>query len=315
MSEELSKLCDDILASTSILSHNYGIPSLRKSNHSSTSNTVAALESQYTDLYRELTTKANELLYLSKLEELQMAPDRQIEEQYDQIVKELPLVEPKDLESFLRVHNQTVKTEQLLNNFMQTIVPTIRAIHQAREDLTSTEVNILNNLNELYSIKDGKKGLEFQLAQEHEIRRLENETYSELDNELSSLLTSDIKPKLQELNSINQELSTKSDQLAEAKKQQIEADEAVDDQELQSIKARYTELVKKWKYLSKICEFLPSFITTLPINWFNDKTLFDIIRDCEKLAERLEKYQSIVNVNTIDEFDVKDLMLLEFKDI
>lgn len=304
MSSELSLACDDLLSHTSILSHSFGIPQLASSSIASKSK-VAKLELHYYSLHHELMNKLNLLVYTKKLHSL----DDDIEEEYAAVKESLPLVDEDDLESFLSVHNSTVKTEQLLNNHLQTIVPILRSIHHSNDDLTSSELNIHANLQKLYSL-DGERGSTFRLMQSFATSVSESHTYSSKLTQLSELLSEKVRPELARYQDITSQITAKSSHLISAKEALIDRD-----QTHLEIRGSYLELVEKWDYLAKLCQFLPMVITCLPVNWFNDEDLFAIIQDCEKMNDKLDHYQLVINVHTIKGLSPRELIMLEFDEI
>lgn len=315
MSSDLSMACDNLLNQTSILSHSFGIPQLASSISTTRQNKskVAKLEQQYYTLHHELTNKLNTLVYTKNLNSLQ--DDDDIDNQYTTVKNSLPLVDEDDLESFLKVHNSTIKTEQLLNNYLQTILPILRSIHHSKDDLTSSELNIHNNLQKLYSLGEtGTKGSMFQLMDSFNKSISESQTYSIKVLELSKMLAEEVRPQLVLYHDVSNQMYSKSNHLISTKESLINSQVDKSQHHLQ-IRDTYLELVEKWDYLGKLCQFLPMLISCLPVNWFNDEDLFKIIQDCEMMSEKLERYQLVINVNTIRGLSPRELLMIEFEEL
>lgn len=334
MSEELSRAGDQLLASTMILSHQYGIPSVTTNNkhqkivnnsHNSKGNSrnqntqnVHDTEAEYVTLYSELSTKTNHLLYLSKLAELQKASELEINRKYNEIVSEMATIRPDTLEEFLRDQNSSFKTNSVLNSYLQSWLPILHVIHLANEDMTLSELAMLDNLDDLFLVREGKKGrqgLVFTVMDEFQKNVDADAECAKLENDFNKLLIDELKPKLLQLKVANGKLLDKSNALTKTKEDLLENDSSVTTRELSQVREAYVGVVKKWNYLLKMCDFLPSFVASLPVNWYSDSSLFDIIKDCEKLAEKLEKYQLLVNVENIGSYSDRDLILLEFDEL
>ncbi|ODV78684.1 uncharacterized protein CANTADRAFT_7035 [Suhomyces tanzawaensis NRRL Y-17324] len=316
MSEELGKVSEHLLTSTSILSHTYGAPTYARGETYQGSDVIhdeiQSLETEYVNLYHELTTKSNRLLYLNRLQELESMSDASIQERYDQVKQKFHMIAPEKLEDFLKVQIQTVKTEAILNGLLQKALPVLRAIHQANKDLNSSEMDMLTNLEKLYA----QKGLNYDLMKKVESVEDSRNKYSENTVKLSNLIDTSLKPEIGTLQKLNEQLNEKSRSYIANKLERLGNEmENVSSKEQKQIQRSFQELVTKWDFLSKLCEFLPSFITSLPINWYADKDLFGIIQDCETIAERLARLQQILNVESISKYSIKDLMMLEFEEV
>ncbi|KAK6201254.1 uncharacterized protein RJT21DRAFT_34108 [Scheffersomyces amazonensis] len=311
MSQELADACDKLISTTSILSHTFGVPKVTRSN-SKTNIIINRLEQQYVNVYQELTNKLRELIYLNELNTVGKLKEKEINDKYEEIKRVYPMIESDNLESFLQLHNTKVQNESLLNHYIQLTGPILRSIHQDNKALTSTELNILHNLEKMYSLDNG---LVFKLMNKIEEGKQSEQEYYTLVANIEKLLREDLKPKLNSLGESNNKLLQLNKQLVESKEVQIDKlDPELDTSIGNEIKSIYKDLVAQWNLLSKYSNFLPMLITSLPINWFEDKTLYNILRNCEDYAEKLEKYQLLVNIETINDFRLKDLLMLDFEE-
>ncbi|KAK6461588.1 hypothetical protein DFJ63DRAFT_186308 [Scheffersomyces coipomensis] len=310
MSQELAGACDKLLTSTSILSHTYGIPTIT-STQDKIDDKINRLEQEHVKLYDELTHKLDELIYLNEVDQLQHDDEQTIQSKYEEIVHLYPMLPPIKLESFIKAHNSTIKTDLLLNNFIQLTGPILRSIHQDNTSLTNTELNILTNLDKLYALDNG---LVFQIMQKFKSGKLHEQEYNQLLDDNEKLLIENLKPKLMALKDSNETLLSLHKQLINSKQQQVDGID-LDQDIIKQIESKYHDLVQQWNYLSKLCTFLPMLITSLPLNWYEDKTLFNIIQDCEDFSEKLDRYQTLLNVETIKDIDTKDLLMLDFDEL
>lgn len=304
MSKELAKICEGVLQNSGLLTHTYGIPKIL-GNLAGQLKEILRLEGEYSKLYKQLTTKVDRLIYLNKLQEIESLNLSQIDELYQNIRNEFPRVNEGDLEDFLIKQNNGIKTDIILANYLQIILPILKSIHSS--NLSLTEANILKNMKKNFEIDSG---LTFQIIASYKQQSKDEINQVDLLMQLSRHLKL-IKPKLSQFDQLNHDLIQANQKLISQKSKQIN-DIDVNEQDLMK---KYRHLLNQWNYLLKICQFLPILITTLSINWFEDKTLFNIVHQCQDYLQKLEKYQAIICVNDLEHLTISDLLMLDFSEI
>lgn len=310
MSEDLSRACDTLLRSTSILKHSYGVPKWPTNLYKGSK--LHPLESKYADLHKELSRKLNKLIYLSELDVIYKLAPMEIDSQYQTIINEFSMIDPNDLKRFLSTQNENFKTELLMNEYLQIILPVLRSVHHI--NLTLTEKDILHTLKSLY---EDESGIIYSLMNEYNSSNENQDKLNDNYTKISNLLLNAVKPKILKLNELDKKIELSSDKLVNGQKQRVAEviDELDSTPEGNELIAGFKSLIAKWNYLSILCDFLPSLITSLPTNWFKDESLFNIIIDCEKLSERVRKYQLLVNINSFKNFSLQDLLMLNFVEL
>lgn len=299
----ISLICDDFLKETSILSHDYGIPPIKRAAMAST----RTLEVKYYELHQELTTKLNRLMYLNKMQDLNEWGD-EVDTDYELVKATFFQIDPNDLELFLRTQIDRVKSQQLLNNYLQKVLPILRSIHHSNADLSSVELNIQANLEKLYLLEDG---LVFKVMEADKQNTAANELLAEKNKELTELV-GELTPHLDLLTTLSKDLIAKSEELNKIKQEPITT---ASQMQKNQIRDSYRKIVKSWNTLSKTCEFLTIFVTSLPINWYNNRDLFDVIKDCEALGNRMARYQLIINISNFNNFSLDELVGLDFDEL
>lgn len=327
MSDELSRECDSLLTSTSILDHHYGIPDITKNHLKLTSsNESTELEKKYHELYGELSQKLNKLAYLNKLDELNGQSVDKIEEQYHEILNnkldKIPIVEYakgneisklKAIRNYYELQIDNFKTELLLNNYLQITLPILRSIHQLDTGITTTELNISQNLSTLYSINECNTNANVnKLIKSYQELNKNNDELNKLAHSISNTLNNELQSKLKSLNALNVSLKEKHNTLLEMKGKQINEFLGESDDKIYK---KFNTLVNEWSYISIMCEFLAGFLISLPIDWYQDKSLRKILFETEKLSLKISKYQLIINMNSLDNFKLEELYMIDLDEL
>ncbi|CAX41796.1 conserved hypothetical protein [Candida dubliniensis CD36] len=298
MSDELGKVCDQILDETLLMSHKYGIPKVESSSQQSASN-VKQLEHKYYHLYKQLNHKLNHLIYLNKLQELnQKSTQAELDTQLKTIKDQMGIESNQELLDFLKLQNNEIKTEKLLLQYLLMIEPILNSTH--RSDLNQSEQRISKMLNELYNDDENDTGLVFQ-------RIANRKNQNELQAGNYNLIKNVVKPIIDGLGELNKTLMTLNKQYVNKKQSQME-----DDPEEGVKRKQYYELVRKWKELQDMVIEIPSLISDLPINWYDDPTLLQIMQEVDEIQIKLNTYQSIINEDTISAYTTTELLALEF---
>lgn len=314
MSQELENSYRELLESTSLLSHEYGVPNLEATNLYTTTvanhgidNDLLFLETSYVKLYEELIDKITQLVYEKEVKELEKLTDEEIEARY----KSLHLKDAEFYENQLRFRNKT-----LLNEYLTNTLPILRSIHQNDLTLTRTEKNILTNLKILFSNNaefQGGSNIN-QLIKNYNDDNEAQDKYVRLRVEALNLLKYELEPELQQFHYSSVLLTTKRKDLLQLKKQKIGEVSFDDIDSLDLLKEKYNEVVERWMTISVLCDLLPNLIMCIPTNWYNDKKLLTIIHDCEELGQVFSKYQSIVNLKNLHQLTNEELLLVDFEE-
>ncbi|CUM54817.1 uncharacterized protein AC631_01812 [Debaryomyces fabryi] len=327
MSNELSKECDSLLASTSILDHHYGIPDITKNHIKLTSsNKSMELEKEYYRLHGELSQKLNKLTYLNKLDELNGQSVDKIEEQYHEILNnkldKIPILEYakddeisklKAIRQYYELQVDNFKTRLLLNNYLQITLPILRSIHKLDTGITTTEMNISQNLSSLYSINEHDKNANVnKLIKSYQELNKNNKTLDKLAYSISNTLNNELQSKLKDLNNLSVNLKEKHTILLKLKRDQIK--EFLDEND-NGVYEKFHTLVNEWSYISIICELLSSFIISLPIDWYQDRSLRRILFEIENISLKISKYQLIINVNSLKNFELEELYMIDLDEL
>mmetsp|Transcript_5880 Transcript_5880/g.7136 ORF Transcript_5880/g.7136 Transcript_5880/m.7136 type:complete len:338 (+) Transcript_5880:2314-3327(+) len=327
MSNELSKECDSLLTSTSILDHHYGIPDITKNHIKFTSsNKSMELEKKYYELYGELSQKLNKLTYLNKLDELNEQSVDKIEEQYHEILNnkldKIPVLEYskgdeisklKAIRQYYELQIDNFKTRLLLNNYLQITLPILRSIHKLDTGITTTELNISQNLSTLYSTNEQDRTANVnKLMKYYQELNKNNKTLDKLAYSISNTLNNELQSKLKDLNKLGVNLKEKHAKLLNLKGEQIK--DFLDENDDQ-VYEKFHTLVNEWSYISIICELLSSFIVSLPIDWYQDRSLRKILFEIEKLSLKISKYQLIINVNSLKNFKLEELYMIDLDEL
>lgn len=305
--EELSTSIDQLLSSTNIQSHHYGIPKINY-HLNCNENALYTSEYGYYQSYKTLLDKLNQLIYLNEIKQLSNIPQNELQFQYDEIMVSIPANFQSNPLQYLESQNK-FKTNTLLNKYLEITLPILRSIHHSNHDLTSTETIIQRNLQRLYSMdhKEQDVNINKLITTFNENQEL-NDQYNTLTNDLSHLFET-LKPKLAALKQLDQTLGELE---VEANSQKVR-DINMNQHDEPTIKKQYKKLIQKWTHISILCDFLPNFIMCLPINWFEDLTCRDIIEICGDIREQFSYYQTLINKDSISTMSVTDLLMIDLE--
>ncbi|RCK64876.1 hypothetical protein Cantr_00788 [Candida viswanathii] len=288
MSDELAQEAENLVRSTSILSHKYGIPAVEPNQAASN---IKELEQKYYTLYKSLNHKLNKLMYLNKIQEIQDLSQDQIAQQVNSIKEKMGISDSAELLDFLKLQNSEIKTDRLLLNYLLMAKPILKSIHQS--ELNSSEQNILSMLNELY---DEDKGLIYRYKDD------------EFDRQNYDLITKVIKPLVEKSAELNRRLKELNRKYV-ANKEEIIRETAANEG---AKRKQFYELVKKWDKLQKMCLEIPEQIIELPIDWYGNPDLLSIMQQVDEIQIKLNKYDLIINKDTVSMFTTTELLALEY---
>lgn len=305
MSQGLSNACDYLLSSTSILSHKYGVINY---NLQIQEEELISLEAEYFNTYQQLVSKLDHLDYLHVLSELKYQHEEDIDTRYNEICDKFLLIEKDNLLKFLESQRDSVKTESLLTNYIQIILPTLRSVHHS--DLTLTESKTLKDLDSLYSVADGtiyRNIKEFKVSQSNIVQ------LQALKIELNNLLTSDLKTSLSKLNNV--EIDLEKIRLQVYKNQKTDITILNNSELMSGIKEKLVTLIKHWDELLIICDLLPSLIIALNVDWYQMEDLFNAITDSERIKERIQKFRAIINKDLLTNSSFEEILMINFHEL
>lgn len=294
MSDKLGEACNDFLGATSILSHQYGIPKIRQQQDFTSWAHIHDLEKQYYTAYQNLTHKLNHLMYLTKLKEVANLRDTSL--QIDQIKQAMDINNLDELYQFLQLQNNLVKTDSLLNRFLLMSAPILRAINQA--NLNTSETKILDRLGLLYD----DNGLVYKVQEIENKKRNES---NQLQQNPFEIIYTEIRPLMDEVEQLDSQFKELQTRYIYQKEAQVGENEET--------RKQYEELVFRWHKLDRLSLLLILLITSLPYVWLSDELLMSIMLDLNDVRDKLNKYQSVVNENNIEDFTTKELLSLEFE--
>lgn len=294
MSDKLGEACNDFLGATSILSHQYGIPKIQQQQDFTSWAHIHDLEKQYYTAYQNLTHKLNRLMYLTKLREVANLKDTSL--QIDQIKRAMDIDNLDELYQFLQLQNSLVKTDSLLNRFLLMSAPILRAINQA--NLNTSETKILDQLGLLYD----DNGLVYKVQEIENKKR--NESNQPQRNPFEIIYT-EIRPLMDEVEQLDSQFKELQARYIHQKEAQVGENEEA--------RQQYQELVFRWHKLDRLSLLLILLITSLPYAWLNDEVLMNMMLDLNDVRDKLNKYQSVVNENNIEDFTTTELLSLEFE--
>lgn len=294
MSDELGATCDDFLEATSILSHQYGIPKIQQPQDFTSWAHMHDLEKQYYTAYQKLTHKLNHLMYLTKLKEI-AHPSEDTTQQVNQIKRAMDIDDLEELFLFLQLQNDLIKTDSLLNRFLLMSAPTLKAINQA--NLNTSETKILEHLGLLYD----DNGL---VQKVQEIENKKRDEMNQIQQHPFEVIYTEIKPLMNEIEQLDLQFEELQTRYISQKEAQVEENEVA--------RVQYAELVHRWHKLDRLCILLILLITSLPYDWLIDESLMNMMLELNAIRDKLNKYQSVVNKDNIENFTIKELMGLEF---
>lgn len=298
----LDTICDELLPK--FASHNYGIPALWVRNPEKTQ---PELEKSYYDQNGKLATHLDKLVYLNKMQRLRQLDVSTINDQYleflgEEIVKEL---EEQQLELFLVNHLTAVKTHALLRDYLPLALPVLRAIHIDNASLTESELLILNNLKKLYSRYNEHPANIRWLMNEYERSTQLLEKRLNLMAQIQESLETELAPKIRRLNAYNKEIQ----QLKHLSKEgSLTATEIID--ATTNLRHQLKTLLQLLQKISVLCDLIPALVLCHPSNWYNDKSLREIMEKGQDVAETIPDFSAFEN---IDDLDLHQMLLLDSK--
>ena len=326
MSLELSRACDSFLGSTSLLDHHFGIPSITDATigHNISDETLE-LEKHYREVFVELLHKLNKLMYLTKVNDLQRAPSENIEQQFFEIYNEALDIctyvhalsdDEKDrliaIRDFLKTQNDNFKTDTLLSHYFQVCLPILRSVHSLDTGTTTTELGIAQNLKRLYSRHNGSKHNINEILRLQEGTKHEGRILQEVKWITKKLLPDVLKPKLKELGSLQRDCNAKRNSFFTLKGSQVDS---IKESTESSIIEKFSVLVEELAYVSVLCDFIMGMVISMPIDWFQDKNLRNVIQVCERFSAKTTRYQLIANLETLLTLNPKDVLMIDFEEL
>lgn len=309
MSDDLSKVVDKFFVSTGIQNHNYGIPSIKNASLSSQRD-IFPKELKYTNSYQELTTKLNRLIYLNEMKQLNSEFSSTIEDKYQSIVndEQFGFGDTNDYDNiinFFTIQNNFIKTNKLLNEYLQVTLPILRSIHHIETEITTSEANLSKNLSILFS------SLNLELTSNINRLMKEYNDNNQLERELirlrveSDKVLQQLRPKLMKINELNNQITQLKSTLNERKLDNI-INSSLNETNLRK---EFMKLVDHWNRIAILTDFLPSFIMTLPINWYDTEVTKDIIDQCGTIATEINDYRQ--KITNVDDMNINDLLMIE----
>lgn len=294
----LAQTCDHILAS--IEGHEFGIPTLWPLAASFTAK--PALESEYYDTNAELARKLDRLVYLNKRKLLRLQDAAAIDAQYkemvnDELLKDLP---ENDLEQFL-VDQLRLKRDVVLRDVLPAALPILRAIHVDNAALTELECSILNNLKKLYSRYNSHPGNIRRLVGQYQLKIATTDAKLQLMASVDRLLAEEVAPRIDALRSANEEYASLNTIYESANAPTDETRAFAED---------VSTLSRRLQTISVLSDLLPALVLCHPSNWYNDKSLRDIMEKCQSAGSLPE-----LKAACPQELDVHELLLIDIPTI
>lgn len=296
----LSSVCDDILAN--VLNHEFGIPLLWLLPKEK----QPELDMAYYEANAKLAETLDELVYLNKTLELRKMSAEDIDELYVELLNKDQIrdIDEDSLEQFL-LHQSQMKRQTLLRDFFPLALPVLRAIHIDNAALTESEFLVLNNLKKLYSRYN-----------EHpaNIRKLVSEYNQNIDLTDKRLrMVAEIELQLRgELSRSVSELSELSTQYKQAQLGVLNPEKTGMADKLEMANSSLTDMLrstgKRLRAVSVLCDLIPSLILCHPSNWYNDKSLREIMFRCQHISENLPDLSIF---DTLDELPLESLLKID----
>lgn len=315
MTSELSKLCDSIISESKIVSHDFGIPTLdfkKKRTDYNCENDITHLEKKYFNLYESLLKSLDKLFYLKTTESMNKilkSSDQNIENSYQKILEIFNFVKNPDFKEFFVKYNDLVKNT-FLNVFTTSSYSIFNATYVKCNNLDFCENNISELLKILYSLpnkKENSSGIAYEFVLQYEKKINDILKTSQSFTNLRSTLNEKLKPKLNKFIEKKKSLKTQEKKIHELKKNEIKNN----NRDIEHVEVSFRDLYKKWDYLSRFCDFLPIILTSLHANWFDDKSLFEIIKNCENLSNKLNNYKLRFDVEKNQDLTIDDLLEID----
>lgn len=270
-----------------------------------------ALEREYVLLYSELHTKLRRILYLNKFNSAAKCPRESVCHEAETAEKALALV-TTDCATFLRHQSSIVIDQTLLGNFLQLSTPVSRAVHCNSNDLAASEKNINHILTQLYSIDsiDGyPRGDAFRL-----MRALEN-LMPAIDS--AALHTELVRANSsREMDSLREkERQSRAELDAKHAEFKIEKCNAVREQRVFDVRSKYLNLTEQWALANKAATFLQLWVSSFPLNWYDDENLREIMDRCQDLSYIVDSFELVVSSRSVHEFSDEQLIMLDLAEI
>lgn len=300
MSHKLSDTVDKILQ-TDISSHHYGVPKLNHVNYNLSGNPSIGPDGEYTQKYFSFINQLQELSYYHELKNLRATQTYAIENEYEQIIDKLSLsdAEPSQVLKSLQGHEFFKNT--VLSEYLLATVPILKSLFHIDSNLTGLEVNISNNLERLFDVKNtGKLGNIMTLILSFEDDGDAMDLAATVRSGGHSL--EQIRPILQQLTVESENIKGKINQI------KLLINDEVDEV---SIRRQFKVIINDWRKIIATSNFLPNFITNLPLNWYEDEECFKIIEFCGDIRQKIELHLQVLNDDNIDDIDIKDILMLE----
>ncbi|EDK45886.1 hypothetical protein LELG_04065 [Lodderomyces elongisporus NRRL YB-4239] len=242
----------------------------------------------------------------------------------------------QDLFEFLHTANYVTKTDDLLNRYLMMINPIQKALHYA--DLNTSEAKILEFMDELYNENNPKGTFSVSGNEKKSLTMRVQEIYNRIGSKASKddaikeyekvrVQKQEIRDLVQEIKIVKLEssgLRPKYDALVSGEQGGL----------VQTHVKNVKQLVVKWRRSELLSHLLVLLITNLPYSWYDDETEKNhegvnvngemsgdeyggelvrmIVKDLPEIKEKLCLNQLIVNVDTVEELSLQELVRLKF---
>ncbi|WEJ93797.1 hypothetical protein PSN45_001272 [Yamadazyma tenuis] len=313
MSQELSKAVDQFLAYTDIQSQHYGVPVFSHVRYGAAGDKPKHMaDAEYTQKYNHFIKTLDTLSYYHEMKQLRDEQLSSIDTEYEYVIGQLPIVSesPSHEEVLTLLKRQiSLKTDTLLNSYLQVMVPILRSLFHVDSNLTSSEINISRNLKFLFSKENENSSSNIhKLMQEYNINNQLSDIFAESTKDLADLYET-IRPKLIEVNRLIKDIEqAKSDNLI---KKSAAIKESLSSLDEKTARRKFSSLIKEWITIVSLANFLPNFIMCLPLNWYDDKVCFSIIKHCGKISEQFDNYLHLINKNKFEDLTIDDLLMID----
>lgn len=267
------------------------------------------MESRYRLLFSQLNSKLDDLVYLKKLNSLNHESEDEVNKQFEEIKEALPVLKSSDLaqiSEFLSLQTKIVKTNSLNLEYLQLVLPVLRAIHLG--DSTSISGKLISeNLDLLYS-PDSPDGIK-QLIAAFKSSNVKDLNSIKLQSKIKELISNQIQPKLRQLKQLNKLNSERSQLLESLRRQQMSVTRSSSTAG-DIIKSQFKEIQNTWSRISLYSEFLPGLImsTSSQSNWADNEKFVDIITESGDIGVLLNDQNHIINLN-IDISSIEEILL------
>lgn len=285
---------------------------------------IEVLELKYQNLFQKLNQKLNTIVYLKKIADLKAKPATVIDQEFEEIIKviQVPWKQEQSfpnsdevnsllkLRSFIKNQIQIVKTNSLNLNYLQIILPTLKAIHHISSDASSSEIQIGQNLSTLYSKQDSDISIHHILNSYTEIIA-NNSNSSKIYPQILKLIQNELNQNLTELKNLVQTINFKENELKNLSSK-ITSDRSLllEDQEL-LIKSQFLEIQKLWFRISIYSELLPILVmSSTENNWAEDSKLQDMVVQSGEIEWKMKDYQKFIELGIDDDVQLSDLIAI-----